>query len=256
MFMERVSYPEIKQMLLATYWNACKYHSFSGWTPRQVWVSAYDDYQGSYDFPIEYLMLEIAYYGLSGGWYPNPHGYHEKEIARLLSCIDLNHQLKEMPQAEAEEFQNDVRILDLFECPAPASVDLCSGLQPSENKISKNLKSENLDAKRPEYFKIRDRLLSTYWIGCRDHGFSGWLPEQVRAWAYAQFKGSYSLPIEQLILELTCYALSGWYPDLTEHHKKEIMRLLPSIDLNAQLKQMSEEDADQFENDLKILKFI
>jgi hypothetical protein len=112
--MERISYAVIKELLLSYYWRGCRDHGFAGWLPEQVSAWAYGEFEGSYDLPIENLMLEVASLVLTGGWFSDQARYHKEEILRILSVINLNAQLTELPQEEAEEFTNDLRVLNLF----------------------------------------------------------------------------------------------------------------------------------------------
>jgi hypothetical protein len=112
--MERASYSVIKELLLSYYWRGCRDYGFTGWLPEQVCAWAYGEFEGSYDLPIENLMLEVASFVLAGGWYSGQAGYHKEEIARILSAMNLNDQLKELPQEEAEEFASDLRVLNLI----------------------------------------------------------------------------------------------------------------------------------------------
>ncbi|MFC5476372.1 hypothetical protein [Paraherbaspirillum soli] len=111
---------------------------------------------------------------------------------------------------------------------------------------------------RVTYSEIRNRFLEIYFVGCRDHGFSGWSSELVTTWVYSpEFDGTYYLPIEQLMLEVVALVLTGgWYPTQVSFHRSEIMRLLSANKLESMIKEVPQDEAEEFLNDLKILKII
>lgn len=107
------------------------------------------------------------------------------------------------------------------------------------------------------YSEIKESAVLLYWRACRDHGFSGWTPEQVCSWVREEFEGAYDLPMEKLMNEVANFVLTGgWYDRLVEFRRKEISRMLSEIDLNSSLSLLSPEDADEFVTDLQILNFL
>jgi hypothetical protein len=107
------------------------------------------------------------------------------------------------------------------------------------------------------YTEIKTLLLAYYWRGCRDHGLSGWAPEQVCSWAYEEFDGSYDSPFEKLMLEVASLALTGgWHLRLVNYHMGEARQILSEIDLDTCMLDLSSEDADDLLTDLKILGIV
>ncbi|KAF0863510.1 hypothetical protein [Pseudomonas sp. LD120] len=119
----RVSYSEIKSWILENYWDGCRDHGpliagrdGSGWSLEQISSDIYDGYSGgdgSFDSPLEYLMLEVVSLVLSC-WYPSQVEYHKKRIFNLLSENDLAKMLENVPSDELEEFKHDLEVLSII----------------------------------------------------------------------------------------------------------------------------------------------
>lgn len=117
---DRVSYFQIKSWILENYWDGCRDHGpfptskgQRGWTLEQIASDVYDGYaggEGSFDSPLEYLMLEVVCLVLAC-WYPAQAEYHRAQICRLLSEHALDNLLQLVPQDENDEFRHDLSIL-------------------------------------------------------------------------------------------------------------------------------------------------
>jgi hypothetical protein len=118
----RVSYQEIKSWVLGNFWDGCRDHGpmakaqdKSVWNLEQIVSDVYDGYaggSGSFDSPLEYLMLEVVSLVLSS-WYPSQVEYHKERIAELLAGNDLDEMLRGIPADELEEFKHDLYILSI-----------------------------------------------------------------------------------------------------------------------------------------------
>ncbi|MBS9427522.1 MULTISPECIES: hypothetical protein [Photorhabdus] len=113
---ERTIYSEIKEWLLESYFMSCRdrRNSEDGWTHESIVADIYDGYTSSFNYPIEYLMLEVVALVLVGGWYPAQVEYHQEEISRLLTENKLDDLLAVVPKEEAEELLHDMNILKLI----------------------------------------------------------------------------------------------------------------------------------------------
>lgn len=119
----RAIYSEIKSWILENFWDGCRDHGpldrtgkGNFWSLDQIVSDVYDGYsggEGSFDSPIEYLMLEVVSLVLSC-WYPSQAEYHKQRIIELLKCNDLSEMLKSIPLDEAEEFKHDLKVLNII----------------------------------------------------------------------------------------------------------------------------------------------
>ncbi|WP_175651779.1 hypothetical protein [Pseudomonas sp. Marseille-P9899] len=119
---DRVSYSEIKAWVLENFWDGCRDHGplakakgGNVWSLEQISSDVYDGYAGgvgSFNSPLEYLMLEVVSLVLSC-WYPSQVNYHEARIKTLLSENNLTQMLQGIPTAEVEEFMQDLKILNI-----------------------------------------------------------------------------------------------------------------------------------------------
>ena len=120
---DRVQYSEIKSWVLEGFWDGCRDHApLSGRRPESIWTieqiasDVYDGYAGgvgSFDSPVEYLMLEVVSLVLSC-WYPERASYHRARIYDMLQGCDINEVLKDVPVSELEEFKHDLAILGIL----------------------------------------------------------------------------------------------------------------------------------------------
>jgi len=117
----RVSYPEMKSSVLENYWEACRDHgpatkAAGVWELAQISSDVYDGYaggSGSFDSPLEYLMLEVISLVLSC-WYPDQADFHRARIAELMRDNDIGAMLSSIPFDEAEVFKHDLKILRII----------------------------------------------------------------------------------------------------------------------------------------------
>ncbi|MCW3482193.1 Imm2 family immunity protein [Neisseriaceae bacterium JH1-16] len=113
---ERVSYAEIRAWFLECYYQYCQTKLFH----LQQWVAgeyefgfAYEEYSNAFSSDVERLMLEVLTLILAAGR-GQVETFHRERIAELLSGIDLQTLLAELPYEEAEEFRRDLNILKLI----------------------------------------------------------------------------------------------------------------------------------------------
>lgn len=112
----RIVYSEIKMWLLESFFISCRDRrgNKDGWTHESIVADTYDGYTSSFDYPIEYLMLEVVALILVGGWYPAQIEFHQNEITKLLTENNLDDLLSSIPSDEAEELKHDMKILELI----------------------------------------------------------------------------------------------------------------------------------------------
>lgn len=117
---DRVSYFQIKNWILENYWDSCRDHGplapakdKARWTLEQIASDVYDGYaggDGSFDSPLEYLMLEVVCLVLSC-WHPTQAEYHKDNICRYLSGNNLEGMLEGIPEEEVDAFRHDLSVL-------------------------------------------------------------------------------------------------------------------------------------------------
>ncbi|MGI4848928.1 MAG: hypothetical protein ACRYGK_12430 [Janthinobacterium lividum] len=114
---ERVRYQEMRSWLLNCYYNYCR----SKLIGQRDWVAeesetayAYDQFSNAFDSPLENLMLEVLSLILDGGRFPQFGIYHRTKIAEILRFSNLNDLLADVHAVEAEEFLQDMKILQLI----------------------------------------------------------------------------------------------------------------------------------------------
>ncbi|MBD7923455.1 hypothetical protein [Xanthomonas bonasiae] len=117
---DRASYFQIKSWVLENYWDGCRDHGplpsnkdKEKWNLEQIASDVYDGYaggEGSFDSPLEYLMLEVISFVLSC-WHPVQAEYHKDRICNLLLDNDLEEMIKGIPENEIHEFKHDLSIL-------------------------------------------------------------------------------------------------------------------------------------------------
>jgi hypothetical protein len=110
---ECIAYSEIKTVLLSTYWRGCAGGSFSGWTHRQVCSWSYAEFDGAYDHPSEYFMLELISLVMVGNWYPDLAEYHKRQMHDLMSRPGFDDDVQAMPMEELEQLVADLKTVGL-----------------------------------------------------------------------------------------------------------------------------------------------
>ncbi|CAI8738238.1 DUF2591 domain-containing protein [Pseudomonas serbica] len=107
------------------------------------------------------------------------------------------------------------------------------------------------------YQEIKAISFSCYWRGCRDHRAYNWTSEQIYTWTHNELENSFSLPIENLMLEVIFFVLtSGSQGTLSEYYKKSAYRIITEINLLHELACLPPDDATEFKSDLETLGFI
>lgn len=113
---DRVTYSEIKRWVLDSYYMSCRDRGArkSGWTHELIVSDVYDSYADSFSLPVEQLMLEVVALVLVGGWYENQVLQRKGKVRSILSRYGLDELLRSLPENEAEDFVNDMRVLGLI----------------------------------------------------------------------------------------------------------------------------------------------
>lgn len=108
------------------------------------------------------------------------------------------------------------------------------------------------------YDELKNWMLMNYFDDCRDYAFDkGWTYSQIVSTVHDGYEGSFSRPIENLMLELIALILTGgWNQQTAEYHRKQITELLSKYQLSELLDGVPEEEAKQFEMDLRKMKFL
>lgn len=114
---DRVTYSEVRACFLALYYNYCrvKLRHNSSWVEGESEAGyAYAELEGSFDKPVEILMLEVVALVLRGRSSERVHDYHRAVIEEVLRDNDLPSILEGLPQEEAVEFSSDLRLLGVI----------------------------------------------------------------------------------------------------------------------------------------------
>ena len=121
---ERVPYRLIRWWLLDCYYTYCRSKlrersmgkGGGRWLPYEHELGyAYEQFELSFELPIERLMLEILTLVLNGGRGPEAlEPFHRAKIAAILDTNDLTEMLNELPDAERREFEHDIRLLSIL----------------------------------------------------------------------------------------------------------------------------------------------
>ncbi|SMF67367.1 Immunity protein Imm2 [Trinickia caryophylli] len=85
-----------------------------GWSHREVLGSVDYAFEGTYESKVENLMLCVVQLVLSGGWYPEAEQSMRGKISGQFLAEGLDNLLQGVPQAEAEQFKHDLKILKLI----------------------------------------------------------------------------------------------------------------------------------------------
>ncbi|KAI3591406.1 hypothetical protein D9X30_3613 [Cupriavidus sp. U2] len=75
------------------------------------------------------------------------------------------------------------------------------------------------------------------------------------AFAYDEFKDSFSIVIEKIMLEVLTLILSGGRGIGVSYHRDILEKLIESCDLGAEIEGLSDEERHEFEEDLRILGY-
>ncbi len=119
---ERAPYRLIRWWLLDCYYTYCRSKVKAmtkwqkGWLPNEHELHwAYEQSEFSYQFPLEKLMLEVLTLTLNAGRGPvTVETYHRSKIAEILKKNNLDEMLKTLPPGERNEFEYDLKLLNLI----------------------------------------------------------------------------------------------------------------------------------------------
>lgn len=112
---------------------------------------------------------------------------------------------------------------------------------------------------RITYREIRAWFLGCYYNYCRAKvkNNSPWVEGESEAgYAYSELEKSFDMPVENLMLEVLSLILgAGRSSDQSQkYHRGIISELLSENNLSDMLKELPEEEAEEFKADLKLLK--
>ncbi|KAA3667045.1 immunity protein Imm2 [Pectobacterium carotovorum] len=121
--MERIDYKEIKESFLIKYYDCCRNMIFvknKGKEIENIYFQeigyAYDQAEGSYDFPIENLMLEVLSLIMIAGRGPEKAAkYHREMIEKILAEHPLEQLLEEITEEEKSDLLYDMSLLGLVD---------------------------------------------------------------------------------------------------------------------------------------------
>lgn len=111
---------------------------------------------------------------------------------------------------------------------------------------------------RENYLTIKTWFLECVFDTCRNHwGDETWPYGSVISFTYEEFSVSYDSPIEILMLNVIAFIMSGgWDSGQANYYNKQIDDLLSINDLGEMLANIPKEEADEFLQDMRILKLI
>ncbi|PIT09795.1 hypothetical protein BGI30_06500 [Snodgrassella alvi] len=112
---------------------------------------------------------------------------------------------------------------------------------------------------RTTYYEIKHWNLELIFDSCRsrlghniDWSYAGIISE-----GYNDYEANFELPIEKLMLAVVCLILTGgWYPNLVDYFTKQAINILLENSLDNLLLNVPLEEANEFLQDLRILKLI
>lgn len=119
---ERSPYWLIRQGLFDCYYTYCR-GKIKGikkwgkeWLPNEHEIHwAYEQFELSYQYPVEKLMLEVLTLILNAGRGPSSIDvYHRTKIIEILMHKNLHEVLQVLPAEERSEFEFDLKLLDLI----------------------------------------------------------------------------------------------------------------------------------------------
>lgn len=115
-----------------------------------------------------------------------------------------------------------------------------------------------LHEERVTYETIKSWALGCYFEGCRDHAvMKGWPHEQIMGYVDYQFENVFERPVESFMWRVVLLVLSGgWHPDWDSRARQLIAAQLAEDGLANLLADVPPEEAELFQHDLRILKFI
>ncbi|WMD22482.1 hypothetical protein RAS12_08910 [Achromobacter seleniivolatilans] len=113
-----VGYREIREQFLGCYYSYCreKLQHHSPWVAGESEVGyAYEELEGTFDRPIENLMLEVIALMLRAGRGGNAMEYHLSAIDRILKANDINNMACDLSDEDKGDFFADLQILGLID---------------------------------------------------------------------------------------------------------------------------------------------
>ncbi|MDG2537743.1 hypothetical protein P5Y53_08730 [Dyella jiangningensis] len=111
-----MNYETIKAWSLDSYFTFCRDRgAVRKMTQLEVLGYVYDDFQDSYERPIERLMFLVVMLVLSGGWHEEFEKNIRRKIAVELDGRDVGQLVSGITTDEVEVFTHDLRVLNVFE---------------------------------------------------------------------------------------------------------------------------------------------
>ena len=119
---QRTPYRLVRWWLLDCYYTYCRSKIRNtktwgkGWLPNEHEIHwAYEQCEFLYQYPIEQLMLEVLTLILNAGRGPSTvELYHRSKIAAILKENDLREMLQNLPVEVRNEFEHDLKLLNLM----------------------------------------------------------------------------------------------------------------------------------------------
>ncbi|MGL4859076.1 MAG: hypothetical protein ACRC5A_04930 [Enterobacteriaceae bacterium] len=119
---ERIDYQEIRSSFLDCYYYYCRnvLNSMNkngrGWEENEHEIGyAYDQFENSYELPIENLMLHVLNLILSANRFGKTfEDYHRTQIANILSVHSLDELIADISEDEKNDLLYDMKLLKII----------------------------------------------------------------------------------------------------------------------------------------------
>jgi len=111
---ERATYCQIKAAVLDAYFDFCRDLAVLEGRPHdEIMAIVEDNFENTYDRPVEALMLEVVLWVLNGRWHSAAEMYRVK-ARKMIDEIGLGNLVSPMDKSERELFCHDLEILRII----------------------------------------------------------------------------------------------------------------------------------------------
>jgi len=109
---DRVSYESLKQSTLESYFNCCRVNTaMKGWKHEQIIGYVCEQFEATFQRPVECLMWSVVLLILTGGWHEESERRLRYHIASYLNQFGLEAMLADVPVDESEVFRRELKTL-------------------------------------------------------------------------------------------------------------------------------------------------
>ena len=246
---EICSYKEIRTYVLLSFLKDSAEKFFSDYNFQKTFAIVFYGWDGVYNEKIEKLMLDVVLLISTGGWDQKTENYLRCRINHYFSENDFWKEFKKINFNDACELIQDIQQLNI---PLPFHLTEYQPAMPRGYGVV-NLTGYIKKNKAVGLWTIQVDIATVFWVGCRDYGFSGWTYEQVCEWTYNKLNNRYAYKIENLMLKVAILGLTGgWCKRLEGILRGEINQLLPTMNLEEELKNVEWNHDEEVERALVI----